>query len=115
MLIDLFLSSFTIAGIAVIWRNWLHDHPAWKEYIQKYLKGFYKVLLCGSCFTYWISLLFLLIHNPLQSWILEEPIIFKMAASWMALAFLSVSLRFLYVLIQENVHRLVHAHDHKNH
>ncbi len=120
MPIDFILSGMSVAGIAVVWRNWLEDHSNWKSWIQKKLGYGNKVLTCGSCFTYWIALLLTLITKPLLFW---QPlsnvsilIIGNIILQWMALAWLSVFLRFAYVALQELVSYQVHTikdHTHK--
>ena len=105
----LFISASAVAGIAVIWRNWVEDHPHWKKYLQEKLGVFGKALLCGSCFTYWISLLFIFYRDPLTMW--NVHIFFH----WMALAWCGVFLRFAYVALQELVHYQVHHLREHNH
>jgi hypothetical protein len=112
----LFLSAAAIAGTAVIWRNWLVDHPWWKTAITRTLGIFQKVLLCGSCFTYWLALSFTIAARPLEWWypfgysFMAE--ILGIFSQWMALSWTSVFLRFLYVSLQEYVHHQVHHGDH---
>lgn len=105
-----------LAGFAILWRNWLVDHPSWKQWIFINLKSTHKILTCGSCFSYWISLLVILIWNPLFllfSFILKtESYIIISLFSWMSLSFGVVSLRFLYVALQEYVSSLVHRDGH---
>jgi len=107
------ISILSVAGFTVIWRNWINDHPKYKIKIENILGSYKKVLLCGSCFTYWISLIFTIINNPLKSmWGDSMYSGFYFIASWMALSYGAVFARFLYILIQENVHNLVHNHNH---
>ncbi len=112
---ELIFVSTSVAGLAVIWRNWLEDHQNTKEYIKTKLGAYNKVLLCGSCFTYWIALIALIFINPFTEMrnIIDNRIIFFFA-SWMSLAYISVFLRFLYVLIQETVSEKVHKNTHKH-
>lgn len=110
---EFIFSTLSIAGFAVIWRNWINDHLKYKNAIEKILGSYKKILLCGSCFTYWVALIVTIINNPLKDlWRDSDKKIFYFIASWMAIAYVSVFLRFLYVLIQENVHNLMHEHNH---
>lgn len=115
MSIDFLFSSFAIAGIAVLWRNLIKDHPLWETAIKKALGTWNKLLLCGSCFTYWLSLIFLLIHNPLAAWAPDTALPVRLFITWMALAFAAVSFRFGYVYLQEKVHHLVHSTENHSH
>jgi len=100
-------SILALAGIAVLWRKVLVDHPYIQNIIQANLGYFSNALLCGLCFTYWISLGFVLVYNPIQ---FQFPLhhYAQFFFSWMAVAFGAVFLRFLYVAIQEIVHYQVH-------
>ena len=107
-----------MAGFAVVWRNWLVQHPAAEAFIQKNLGSFAPVLICGSCFTYWLALALVVYHNPLAPFALSFTsrngpafALVRLMLSWMALAYLSVLLRFTYILVQEKVSILVHAHE----
>ena len=113
----------SVAGAAVLWRNWLEDHKNFKSWIVSSLGGLHKAVTCGSCFTYWLALLFTIIIAPLVYW---TPLtntsfisfIVNTFLQWMALAWLSVFFRFLYVSIQELVNYQVHTlrdhgHEHK--
>jgi hypothetical protein len=110
---ELLFTTSAIAGGSVLWRNWLEHHEEWKNYIKKTLGSLDKVLLCGSCFTYWLSLFALYFINPFYEFSekFNSKIIFFIA-SWMALSYLSVFLRFVYILIQETVSEKVHKHSH---
>ena len=118
MLTQLFISACAVAGFAVIWRNWLAQHKKAELFLKEQLRGFSRVLTCGSCFTYWLALAMTLVHDPVPSfaWTVfpREGIFYdapRVLISWMALAYVSVLLRFAYVLIQEKVSTLVHAHE----
>ena len=113
---DIFLSVCAIAGTAVLWRNWIEQHPRTKSNIEKKLGGMSPLLLCGSCFTYWLALGTTIIHAPLGGWAATFPSaippLLAVGIQWMALGYLSVLFRFSYVLIQEYTSILVHNHDH---
>jgi hypothetical protein len=118
-----FISATALAGFAVLWRNWLEDHPNWKDWLHVHAKAAGKALTCGSCFTYWLTLVFVALFNPLRSFAM--PIfftfnssvshIFFYAIEWMSLAWGALFLRFLYVFLQESVSRLVHERDEHHH
>lgn len=120
---DFFIASLSLAGATVLWRNWIADHPSWKKAIQKHMKGFQKMLLCGSCFTYWLSLAYLILFQPLATWTpvarldLPEQVtaVIVFLINWMALSWMAVTLRFLYVIIQELVSMLVHKVNEHSH
>jgi hypothetical protein len=113
----LLISALAVAGAAVLWRNILENHPKLKASISNILGKADKVLLCGSCFTYWLSLVFVLIFNPLSGLVINAGNkIFQDFShcfiSWMALGMMSVIIRFGYVAIQELVSYQVHKlHD----
>jgi hypothetical protein len=107
-----FLSSAAVAGVAVIWRNWITDHPNFKQWIENALGPLKRTLLCGSCFTYWLALAFTITAEPISYWMPFAPsavgLVADVFARWMALSWSSVFLRFLYVALQELVHYQVH-------
>ena len=114
---DTFFTACAVAGLAVVWRNWLVQHKNAELFLQKKLDGYSPLLTCGSCFTYWLSLAFVLFHDPLATFAQgvapHAGIVFfalRIFMSWMALAYLSVLLRFSYILVQEKVSMIVHAH-----
>lgn len=114
-----FISGAAVAGVAVIWRNWISDHPNFKQWLEKTVGPLNKVLLCGSCFTYWLALAFTLMAEPLSFWMpfadSGAGFIANICVRWMALSWLSVFLRFAYVAIQEHVHYQVHHLGKDNH
>lgn len=101
------LSVFSIAGFTVLWRKILHDFPVIGEQLSLRLPVVGKAFTCGLCFTYWISLFFVLWYNPVPNWT-GTLFAFHLFLSWMVVAFGAVFLRFLYVSIQELVHYQVH-------
>ena len=112
MIQDFILISTSIAGIAVLWRNFLEDHPKVKTRVRQRLGNFSKILLCGSCFTYWLTLILILTFVDLDLLFSKYKII-NIFLTWMSLSYAGVFLRFSYVLIQEKVSRLVHSkHNH---
>ena len=118
MITDTFFAACAVAGLAVVWRNWLVQHKSAELFLQKQLGAYSPILTCGSCFTYWLSLAFVLFHDPLARFSYgmapHTGMVFlalRTFISWMALAYLSVLLRFSYILVQERVSLIVHAHD----
>ena len=116
---NLLFSALAIAGLSVLWRNWIAQHPKAESSIKKSLRAYSPVLLCGSCLTYWLALGMVLFHNPVQPWVDTFILgggwsffMFRIFVSWMIVAYISVLLRFSYVLIQERVNELVHHHAH---
>ena len=110
-----FFSVMAVAGVAVIWRNWLEDHQAQRQALKARLpRVLFKALTCGSCFTYWAALAFVGLFDPLTG--LFGQGVWHVLISWMAVAMGSVFMRFSYVLVQERVHDIVHARDrHEQH
>jgi hypothetical protein len=110
MLTTYFLSVMAVAGAAVIWRNWLEGHPAFVDGLKRRSpRVVSKGLTCGSCFTYWLSLGFVLRFDPLaEAW---PGGLMHVLVTWLALAMGAVFVRFSYVLVQERVHDIVHGRD----
>ena len=110
------LSSFVVAGIAVLWRALRMRHAGLVKFLRKYLGFYATAFLCGFCFTFWVSFFYLLVFNPLSWW--ELPFRYEVAdnvylvihflCSWMALGFTSVTLRFIFVLLKESVDHFTH-------
>jgi hypothetical protein len=109
-----FVSATALAGIAILWRNWLEDHLTWKVWLSNHLGAVSNTLTCGSCFTFWIALCFVLMLNPLQSFFSITQTFGGMSQllswtiQWMTIAWGALFLRFLYVLLQQGVSGLVH-------
>jgi hypothetical protein len=117
MITNLFLSAAAIAGFAVIWRNLLQKSKSLQSFLNTNFPYFLSYALqCGSCFTYWLTLLFLVFFNPLKNWSL--PVEFEInktisellmfLINWMILALVAVTMRFVYVAIQEIVNYFTH-------
>lgn len=120
-IVTYFISAAALACFAVLWRNWLEDHPNWKMWLANNLGAVAKAMTCGSCFTAWITLLFVLIFNPLNSFLISVvPFanIFAVASyaiQWMALGWGALTFRFFYVALQEAVSIMVHKFEDQNH
>ncbi len=115
MLIDAILSALAIAGTSALWRNLQEDIPAITQTLEKYVPWpLRQSLTCGFCFTYWLSLFFLVFSNPFHAWTVPLRISFGPLSSlitlgieWMALAISAAFVRFAYVNLQELTHYLV--------
>lgn len=114
ILFNFVFAAMAVAGFAVIWRNWVEDHPRWEAGIKRVLGGAHKVLTCGPCFTYWLALAYTGLMRPLWVWMPFNSsflngsplgLIGNILAEWMALAWLAVFLRFAYVALQSYVRK----------
>ncbi len=110
MTIQIIFVAITIASWSIVWRKMLHDLPQLKQWIAKHISyPLSHAVICGFCFTYWTSLIAVLIFNPLDSWQLPLrsilPALIKnlihLFASWMIVAFVAITFRYLFVVIQE--------------
>lgn len=100
MLLDLFLSALAVASLAVLVRNLLYNFPKAQTLLP-------RAITCGFCFTYWLSLVYVVFFDPLAGY-LQNPFI-QFVFSWLVLAFVTVVFRFSYVVIQETVNYFVHT------
>lgn len=117
MLLDFFLSSLVLAGLGRIWRKLQKDIPGLKPGIHKYIPSLIaRALTCSFCFTFWLSLLFVLIFNPLHNW-LPTPrfyltdntqAILSIFFAWMAVGTGAWIVRF----IMDELQHLVHYQNH---
>lgn len=95
------LSAF-IAGVAVLLRTWLEDHPGFAAVLKSRLPFFSKVLQCGVCFVNWLSLFAVLVFSPFQDlmlpWRFSVPATLDKAIllliSWQALALVTIFIRY---------------------
>jgi hypothetical protein len=117
MLADFLVLTLAAAGIALIWRDLLIDFPKLKARVKALPFPLGKALTCGSCFTYWLSLVFVLAIDPLGGWLpaltfsapvwLHEAV--RVLFSWMAFGTAAVTMRFTAVAVQELVHYQTHV------
>lgn len=106
---DLFIVGAALAGISVLWKNTLTDFPRLEPVIRAKLGGFSKLLLCGPCFTYWISLAAVCVLDPLAGWDLPRRFalafpyeqLTRFALAWFALGFVAILFRITYLYLQE--------------
>ncbi len=107
-MLSLIQSSLIISSIAILWRSTLNKN----DNLGAYLRNFFPVFLgtaltCGLCFTYWISLFFVLVFNPLPLNFFEfnynNNFFTHIFFSWMNIGFVSLFLRFLFAFLQEKV------------
>ena len=110
MIFNLIMTALAIGSFAVIWRKLLNDLPQLRDGITKYIPyPASRALMCGFCFTYWLSLGSLIIFNPLNGWLpptqpfippVIDPFVY-IFFSWMVLGFTALLWRSLFVVIQE--------------
>lgn len=104
MFLSYFFSLLSIAGLAVLWRTWLEDHPALISRLQTHPR-LHLLLTCGVCTSYWLSFIFILVEH---TW-LDLPIFMTVHARavllfftyWMALGLGAVFTRNTALLVQE--------------
>jgi hypothetical protein len=107
---DLVMTGLAIGSLAIIWRKLLNDLPRLREGIKIYIPyPISRALVCGFCFTYWLSLGSLVVFNPLGGWLppiqpfipaMLDPMIYILV-SWMLLGFIALLWRSLFVILQE--------------
>lgn len=110
MIFNIVMAGLAIGSFAVIWRKLLNDLPRLRDSIKKYIPyPISRALVCGFCFTYWLSLVSLVVFNPLGDWlpplqsivpVALDPFIY-ISISWMILGFIALLWRSLFVIIQE--------------
>ena len=120
---QLLIAAMAIGGATVLWRNWLNDHPSWKEGLKR-LRSVGHAMLCGSCFTYWVALAYVVLFDPLRLFVPIERVglsswlytLIHFLMSWMVVSWASLVARFGYVLIQEAVgYAMHHWHEDEHH
>jgi biopterin-dependent aromatic amino acid hydroxylase len=116
------MTGLGIGSFAVIWRKLLNDLPRLRDFIQKRIPyPLSRALMCGFCFTYWLSLASLIIFDPLNGWLpplqgFTSPTLHPFAylfLSWMLLGFVALLWRSLFVIIQELIGHLPYFTDRK--
>ncbi len=118
----LFQSSLIIASLTILWRSTLNKNDKLGPYLRKAFPVFLgTALTCGLCFTYWITLFFSLIFNPLplEFFIFNSKnnFLIHIFFSWMSIGFVALVFRFSFALIQEKVnyyHSLNNDGEHKH-
>ncbi len=98
-----------ISGLSVLWRKILIDFPKLDTFLQSWLGAIGYALICGFCYTYWLSLAAVLVFGPIELvqnnqffanyGLLQELILIGL--SWMAIAFCAQTLRFIFVILQQ--------------
>ena len=111
-------SMVIIASISILWRSTLNKKDALRVSLQKIFPVFLgTALTCGLCFTYWITLVFVLTVTPIPYGFFSfshhtYPVvsgILHTFFSWMFIGLGALFLRFLYALLQEHVNKLNHV------
>ncbi len=112
----LFVYIFAIAGLSVVWKN-LQDDLTWVEKgIKKFPWIVWKVLSCGFCFTFWLTLAVVLIFDPLETWAITGMSQFwHVVGSWMSLGMAAAIIRTNYVLLQAKLHYQMHINQGTEH
>ncbi len=106
---------FAISGISVLWRKLLIDFPRLDYFLEHKLSLLGHALRCGFCYTYWLSLFAVLYFQPLEfvTKFLDEmtnlDYILSYVLSWMAIAFLTQSLRFVFIILQQLLVYFLHV------
>lgn len=98
-----------ISGLSVLWRKILIDFPKLDAFLQSWLGPIGYALICGFCYTYWLSLFAVLLFGPAEllasNIFFSSPGVFKelilIGISWMAIAFCAQTLRFIFVILQQ--------------
>jgi len=110
MIFNLVMTGLAVGSFSVIWRKLLNDLPRFRKGIKKYIPyPVSRALICGFCFTYWLSLGSLIVFNPLGGWLPPLRAIIPVALnpliyifiSWMILGFTALLWRSFFVIIQE--------------
>jgi hypothetical protein len=110
IIFNLALTGLAIGSVSVIWRKLLNDLPRLRKNISEHVPyPISRALTCGFCFTYWLSLESLIIFNPLNGWLpplqaivpAQLSLFIYICFSWMALGFVALLWRSLFVIIQE--------------
>lgn len=88
----------------------LNDLPALRRGIMSSIPyPVNRALTCGFCFTYWASLVAVLMFHPLSSWRLplssgvfaNAEVLLHLFVSWMIIGLFAITVRFAVVILQE--------------
>ncbi len=98
-----------ISGFSVLWRKILIDFPRVEIFLKSHLGAIGHALICGFCYTYWLSLAAVLIFGSIN--LLQNNLYFSnlgliqelllIGISWMAIAFCAQTLRFIFIILQQ--------------
>ena len=116
MLLNFFFLSLALAGMGKIWSKLQKDFPNFKIFIKKLPSLKSHALCCSFCFTFWLSLLFVLLFNPLNNWIPlprfdisnEWIVVISIFFSWMIIGTGAWIARF----IMDELQLLIHYQNH---
>ena len=95
----------SIAGLSALWKNLL-DEPLILRTVKRLPYVVSRALTCGFCFTYWLSLIVLLI---MDNFTFDS--ILSFIKNWMILSLISASLYYLFMILQEISIILAHKHE----
>lgn len=118
MILTLFITSSLVAGVALIWKDFLNDSKEVRAWITKnfpYLIR--KPLFCGFCFTCWTAFLAALIIDPIPGWHITMTTavvpwfagLLRFLSVWMTVALLAVTIRAIVIAFEELLHYIVHT------
>lgn len=109
MFIDSLIMVSATASLALIWRALLLDHPLLLARVQSvpFIGG---ALQCGFCSALWLSLVAVLIYNPLAPWGAGMHPFIALGISWLAVGAWVLILRNTTALLMEAVGVLAHQH-----
>lgn len=89
-----------ISGASVLWRKILIDFPILETQLQRWLGPIGYALICGFCYTYWLSLGAAITFGPLAVFT-TTPVILAYGMTWMAIAFSAQTVRFVFIILQQ--------------
>ena len=109
MLIDFLIITAVTTTTALIWRALLLDHKRLLDAVKKipFIGG---ALSCGFCFTIWISLIAVLIYNPLTFWDKVSNPLLEVFIGWFTLSAAVLFFRNLTAVLMEGNGVLTHKH-----
>lgn len=109
MLTDYLIIVSITATAALIWRALLLDHPALLAKVESlpYIGG---ALRCGFCMALWLSLLAVLLKNPIAPWTGAFHPLIAILAAWFSLSAGVLFVRNAIAILMEGTGVLTHAH-----
>lgn len=124
MIINLIISLLGVTGACSLWNNFLHDSPKLTDRLVR-IPFFGTALTCRMCQSFWFSLAFLFLFNPLPP--NNLPLRFEFLSAfggmlnflllWLAFGSLVLLTRFLTQelfsiggFLEARLHREIHKH-----
>jgi hypothetical protein len=102
MLLDILFVSVAVSGVAMIVRRLLSDHESLKGWMRRTLpKIVFEGIDCPFCFGFWLSLIAVLVADPLHGWAPQFRFgvpgsiaaVFQLGISWMVIGVAVLTLR----------------------